>query len=505
MSDDVGGVESGWTLSTEQWIGLIVGIVLFGLFQVLPPIAPITPMGMRGAGLFILFACWLFTTPLPMYAVCFLVMGLAPLLGVIGMEKAMAYLGSWINLFLLGAFVLGRNLDRTQAARRLALWVCSLKIMKHRPWTFFTIFTLVTCISPVLLCSSIVATVVFTTIAISFFEAIGIKKGDRFGSIFVLAVTWAATAGSMIFAWGTVINLFSMGVIAKQTGYQLGMLEWMYYGVVVAGVSYLIFWLVCRFVVRVDVKQMKEVLEPDFIIAERKKLGPMSSGEKASIIVMCVAIFFWFLPEIVTLTAPGPVAKWLKTYLTWPTTSLVLAAACTIIPVRINGEKRMLLNWPEWTKSVEWGVLAIIAAGLILGDVLSNNATGIPQFFMNTVGGLVKGGGGEYILLFLVVGLGCLMTEAMSNFGLIAVFIPLAMSISTATGVGNPVAIAICATGAYNQSFALPLSPVMAIAFGSGWVNPKDAIKYGFLLDVLVGLGLAFIAYPILKMIIPMP
>ena len=504
MSDDVGGVESGWELSKEQWIGLIVGLVLFGLFQVLPPIDPITPKGMRGAGLFILFACWLFTTPLPMYAVCFLVMGLAPLLGVIEMKTAMAHFGSWINLFLLGAFVLGRNLDRTQAARRLALWVCSLNIMKHRPWTFFTIFTLVTCVSPVLLCSSIVATVVFTTIGISFFEAIGVKKGDKFGSMFVLAVTWAATAGSMIFAWGTVINLFAMGVIAKQTGYQLGMLEWTYYGVIAAGVSYLMFWLVCRFVARIDVTQMKEVLEPVYILEERKKLGPMNSGEKASIIVMCVAIFLWFLPEIFSIASPGPTAKWLKTHLTWPTTALVLAAACTLIPVKIGGEKRMLLNWPEWTKSVEWGVLAIIAAGLILGDVLSDNTTGIPQFFMDNLGALVKGGGGEYILLFLVVGLGCLMTECMSNFGLIAIFIPLAMSISTATGVGNPVAIAICATAAYNQSFALPLSPVMAIAFGSGWVNPKDAIKYGFLLDALVGLGLAFIAYPLLKMIIPM-
>ena len=348
---------------------------------------------------------------------CFLVMGLAPLLGVIEMKTAMAHFGSWINLFLLGAFVLGRNLDRTQAARRLALWVCSLNIMKHRPWTFFTIFTLVTCVSPVLLCSSIVATVVFTTIGISFFEAIGVKKGDKFGSMFVLAVTWAATAGSMIFAWGTVINLFAMGVIAKQTGYQLGMLEWTYYGVIAAGVSYLMFWLVCRFVARIDVTQMKEVLEPVYILEERKKLGPMNSGEKASIIVMCVAIFLWFLPEIFSIASPGPTAKWLKTHLTWPTTALVLAAACTLIPVKIGGEKRMLLNWPEWTKSVEWGVLAIIAAGLILGDVLSDNTTGIPQFFMDNLGALVKGGGGEYILLFLVVGLGCLMTECMSNFG----------------------------------------------------------------------------------------
>ena len=81
MSDDVGGVESGWELSKEQWIGLIVGLVLFGLFQVLPPIDPITPKGMRGAGLFILFACWLFTTPLPMYAVLLFGDGLGPASG----------------------------------------------------------------------------------------------------------------------------------------------------------------------------------------------------------------------------------------------------------------------------------------------------------------------------------------------------------------------------------------------------------------------------------------
>jgi sodium-dependent dicarboxylate transporter 2/3/5 len=309
----------------------------------------------------------------------------------------------------------------------------------------------------------------------------------------------------MIFAWGTVINLFSIGVIKKQTGYQLGLLEWLLYGLVVAGVTYAIYWIVIRFVTRIDVSQMKDLLEPSFINEERKKLGPMSSGEKASIAVMCVAIVCWFTPEIVTMIAPGPEAKWLKSHLTWPATALVLAAACTIIPVKINGEKRMLLNWGEWTKSVEWGILSIIATGLVLGDVLSNNATGIPQFFMSSIGDLVRSGGGEYLLVFLVAGIGCLLTEGLSNFGLIAIFIPLAMSISTATGVGNPIAMAIVATGAYNQSFAMPLSPVLAIAYGTGWVNPKDAMKYGFLLDVLVGLGLTFIAYPILKMIVPMP
>ncbi len=505
MSSDVGGVESGWTLGTDQWIGLVAGIVLFALFMVLPPIAPITPLGMRGVALFLLFSCWLFTTPLPLYAICFFVMGLAPILGLLDSDKTMAYFGSWINLFLVGAFALGRNLDRTGAARRIALAVCGMPIMRHRPWMFFTIFTLTTMISPVLLCSSTVATVVFTTILISFFTAIGIKQGDRFGGMMVLAVTWSAVAGSMIFAWGTVINMFAIGVVKKQTGYQLGLLEWMMYGIIIASITYILFWIVCRFVARIKVDRLAELLEPDFINQERKNLGPMSSGEKAAIICMCLAICCWFLPEIINVVAAGTQAKWLKSHLTWPATALLIAAACTIIPVRINGEKRMLLNWTEWTKSVEWGILAIIATGLVLGDVLSNKETGIPQFFTSTIGDLVKGGGGEYLLVFLLAGIGCLLTEGLSNFGLIAVFIPLGMSISSATGVGNPIAMAIVATAAYNQSFALPLSPVLAIAYGTGWVTPKDALKYGFLLDVIVGLGLTFIAYPILKMIVPMP
>lgn len=505
MVSEVGGVTTGTRLSPIQWIGLVLGIVLFILFLLIPPIAPLTPLGMKSVAVFLLFIFWLATTPMPLYVVAFFSLALFVITGVLSADKAFGYLGYWVVPFLIGAFALGGNLQRTGIARRLALAVCSLPFVQGRPWVFFTVFLLTTGLSGLYLPSPTVSTVVFSSVLISFFTSIGIEKGDRFAGLLVLATAWAAVLGARIAPWGAAGTLVGIGITQQVTGYQIGLFEWTIYGLFSFFVNFAIMMLVSRFLLKLPTERLAAALRPEFIQQERAKLGPMTSGEKAALIYMGLAIVLWFTPELVSLTIGGPIADWMKKSLPWGAVALVVAALCTLTPVTIGGKRRMLLTWQEWVQAMEWGLIGLVAAGVALGDIMSNEATGIPALFMNTVGGLVQGGGGEYLLVFLMTVPGIWLTEPLSNMALITILLPLGLTLSITSGIANPVAMSIAAIMAYSQSYALPLSPPLAIAFGTGWVRPGDAMKLGFLIDTIIGLSLAFISYTFMKLFIPMP
>lgn len=65
--------------------------------------------------------------------------------------------------------------------------------------------------------------------------------------------------------------------------------------------------------------------------------------------------------------------------------------------------------------------------------------------------------------------------------------------------------MAIVAKITYSQSYALPLSPMLAVAYGTGWVKPGDPMKPRFLLDSVIGRWLCFVVYTAIKMFIPLP
>lgn len=505
MVSEVGGVSEGTRLSPVQWSGLVLGVVLFILFLLIPPIAPLTPLGMKSVAVFLLFLCWLATTPMPLYVVAFFSLALFVITGVLSADTTFGYLGYWVVPFLIGAFALGGNLQRTGIARRLALRVCSLPFVQGRPWVFFTVFLLTTGLSGLYFPSPTVSTVVFTSVLISFFTSIGIERGDRFAGMLVLATAWAAVLGARIAPWGAAGTLVGIGITQQVTGYQIGLFEWTMYGLFSFLVNFVIMMLVSRFLLKLPTERIAAALRPEFIQQERAKLGPITSGEKASLVFMGLAIVLWFAPELVSMTIGGALADWMKASLPWGAVSLVVAALGTLTPVTIGGKRRMLLTWQEWVQSMEWGLIGLVAAGIALGDIMSNEATGIPALFMNTVGGLVQGGGGEYLLVFLMTVPGIWLTEPLSNMALITILLPLGLALSMTTGVANPVAMSIAAIMAYSQSYALPLSPPLAIVFGTGWVRPGDAMKTGFLVDTIIGLSLCFISYTFMKLFIPLP
>ena len=61
---------------------------------------------MRTLGIFLWAVVWWVTEPVPIPVTSFFVLALLVVCGVLPVERAFAYWANWVNIFLIGAFII---------------------------------------------------------------------------------------------------------------------------------------------------------------------------------------------------------------------------------------------------------------------------------------------------------------------------------------------------------------------------------------------------------------
>ena len=86
----------------------------------------------------------------------------------------------------------------------------------------------------------------------------------------------------------------------------------------------------------------------------------------------------------------------------------------------------------------------------------------------------------EYVAFFILILIGMLLTQAMSNTAAVALLLPIGYSISTQfTGI-SPVILSLGLALSGGGAFMLVIStPAAAISYSSGYFSTKDLLKYG--------------------------
>jgi di/tricarboxylate transporter len=111
-------------MKNKWWIGPAIGTILLLVFLVLPPIEPLTTLGMKSVGIFLFTAVWWATVGIGYPSVFTIV--LIALTGVMTpVQVFAASYGWWITLFFLGSCGLTMGLRTTGFSRRFALWFIS--------------------------------------------------------------------------------------------------------------------------------------------------------------------------------------------------------------------------------------------------------------------------------------------------------------------------------------------------------------------------------------------
>jgi sodium-dependent dicarboxylate transporter 2/3/5 len=472
---------------TRQRIGLVLGILLFGIILVAPPPDGLSAAGWRAAAVAALMAVWWITEAIPVYATGLLPLALFPLLGVVDIGTAAAPYANPLIFLFMGGFMIALAMQRWGLHTRIALSLLSLTGTQAR--NLVGGFMLATALLSMWV-SNTATTMMMLPIALSVLALLKAEAGDRqtlpgFNTALVLAIAYGANIGGLGTLIGTPPNALLAAYFDETYGVTIGFAEWMMVGLPLSFVLLILTWLL-----------LTRVLHPmpnthiegaDTILDHaRSSLGPVSHGERVVAIAFGTAAFLWVFRPVLTKLLP-----WLT--LSDAGIAMTVALALFLVP---SGEKPPhggidgVLNW-DWASRLPWGVLLLFGGGLSLAGAAG--ASGLSTWIGN---GMAAWGDLPTVLLLLaVVTVVVFLTEVTSNTATTATLLPLLAVAAIAIGE-NPLLLCIPAALAASCAFMLPpATPPNAIVFGSGQVTIPQMARAGVWLNVMSIMILVIASY----------
>ncbi|HCD98221.1 MAG TPA: anion transporter, partial [Flavobacteriaceae bacterium] len=406
---------------------------------------------------------------------------LFPLLDIMPIAEVGNNYGSPIIFLFFGGFVMALALEKVNLHRRIALNI--IRITGTTPNKVVLGFMIATA-SLSMWISNTATAVVMLPIAMSVIKLLiddvdGFTKKDRnFAVSVLLGIAFSANAGGIATVIGTPPNSILIGLLENEYQIEISFLKWMVFAlpfsIIMIGLSYITLVHLIFPSKGLNFSASNEVIQE-----ELRKLGPTRSKEKMVLGIFAVTVSLWIFRTLINSVFPS---------LGLSDTMISMFAAISLFAVPFNLKKGdFILDWKD-TEKLAWGILILFGGGLALAKGMSVSGI-VDQVSQSIAAGNFSITATASLLILLML----FMTELMSNVALVAVLAPVVAGI--AIGLGIPmVYLLIPVTMASSCAFMLPMAtPPNAIVFASGFIEVKDMVKAGILLNlvaVLILIGL---------------
>ena len=302
----------------------------------------------------------------------------------------------------------------------------------------------------------------------------------RFGAALMLVITYGITVGGLLLPIGSPPNLIGRELLQDETGEPITFFEWFVMALPIVILMFIAVVLVVMLMNRPEVKEVDGIEE--YVADERRKLGPLSRGEKNTLIVLGLALIGWFLPGVVGVIAGDDSDAYTQVSEAANEGVVAIIAAALLFVLPLDWARRKFtLNWNDAAR-IDWGTVILFGGGIVLGTMLSE--TGLAEEMGQSISdGL--GVSSLFGITVVIVIIAVLISETTSNTASAAIVVPIAISIAAAQDL-NPTIPALAAIFAANYGFMLPVStPPNAIVYSSGLIPITRMLKAGAVFDVI--------------------
>ena len=475
-------------MSNSKKVGLFLGPVFF-LLILLWPQPLLSTQGDAVIAVALWMVTWWLTEAVSISVTALLPLLLFPLLDIMPIAEVGNNYGSPIIFLFFGGFVMALALEKVNLHRRIAL--NSIRITGTTPNKVVLGFMIATA-SLSMWISNTATAVVMLPIAMSVIKLLiddvdGFTKKDRnFAVSVLLGIAFSANAGGIATVIGTPPNSILIGLLENEYQIEISFLKWMVFAlpfsIIMIGLSYITLVHLIFPSKGLNFSASNEVIQE-----ELRKLGPTRSKEKMVLGIFAVTVSLWIFRTLINSVFPS---------LGLSDTMISMFAAISLFAVPFNLKKGdFILDWKD-TEKLAWGILILFGGGLALAKGMSVSGI-VDQVSQSIAAGNFSITATASLLILLML----FMTELMSNVALVAVLAPVVAGI--AIGLGIPmVYLLIPVTMASSCAFMLPMAtPPNAIVFASGFIEVKDMVKAGILLNlvaVLILIGLFEYIIPLL-------
>ena len=203
-------------------------LVIF-IFWVLPPVEPITSMGMKVIGVFIgtVLLLSIVDTIWPVF-LSFLLLSMT---GVMSLNEVIqGSLGNWIFAFVVASMIMTNALNESGFTARLTSKILTMKISRKSPWSFmfvyFGICYLVGCFM-----DQVPATAFFLAFSNEIINRIGYDAKSKFSNTLVLGSIFSVILGGAATPISHPLAILGIGIFEQTTQMEISLFEYMVYAV----------------------------------------------------------------------------------------------------------------------------------------------------------------------------------------------------------------------------------------------------------------------------------
>ncbi len=450
---------------------MLLGIALFVIPLVTPAPAGMPLEAWRVTGVMFLMAVWWVTEVIPIAATALVPIALFPLVGVASVGDVAAPYANPLVYMMMGGFMLGLAMQRSNLHRRIAFAV--LAIAGRKPASLVGGFMLATALLSMWVSNTATAAMM-TPIGMSVVGLLekdeGLQKNEKEARNLAVALLLGIAFGAGIGGIGTIVgtppNAVLAGFINEHTDIEINFAQWLMLGVPTAIILLVIAWVILTKIVfpvgKANLEGVRKLLK-----TERSALGAMSTAEKRVATIFILTALAWtlrplikdILPEGVNLSDAG--------------IAMIAALALFIAPEdrRYHGS---LLDWAS-TRDLPWNVMVLIGGGLSLGSMVQGS--GLAGWVGDMLANL------DALPLVAIATLGAFMammiSHVTSNTATASTIVPLSVSIAATIGA-PPLMLAIPVAMACSCAFMMPVAtPPNAIVYGSNMITVGQMAKAG--------------------------
>ncbi|MEK4300760.1 SLC13 family permease [Oceanobacillus sp. FSL W8-0428] len=468
--------------TTRNWIGLILGPLLFALVYFLIPesVLPHEPKIVLGVTL--LIATFWVTEPVPMAATSALPLVLFPAFHGADIDIVAPAYGSSVIFMYGGGFVIALAIQKWNLHRRIALNVIKMIGTKSNR---MILGILIATAGISMFVSNAATALMMLPVAIALIDEVKDKeilKGQNvnyFSKGILLAVAYAATIGGLATLVSAVPNALLAGIASSQLDRTVTFAEWFFF----AGPVALILLVILYFYLTKIQFKVNASEEADgalkFVKDEINKLGKLTSDEIKVGIVFLITVILWIISPFVS--SIGFISENIGAFfdnLDDATISIFGAALLFFLPS--SKKAKRILEWKDM-KELPWGILILFGGGMSIAAAFSESGL---NDSIGEVLQMLQGMQYIFVLLLLVVFV-LSITEVLSNTAVSNLILPLTVGLGIAIGV-DPLPLMAAAALSAGSCYMLPVAtPPNTAVFSAGYLEVSDMAKAGVWLNII--------------------
>ena len=484
---EAGGTVEAYSPAEELFnrrrrtVGLVLGPLLFLVLLIVP--LPLAPPAQRLAAILVMMVVLWISEALPLTVTSLIGPVLAIVLQVAPARTVFAPFADPIIFLLIGSFMLAEAMFAHGLDRRLAFSALSSRAVGGSATRILLVFGgVATALS--MWISNTATTAMMFPIGLSIVALLTNGRESepasrKFALAMMLMASFGASVGGLATPIGTPPNLIGKGMLERIAHVQISFFQWMVLGVPLTALLFIFLVLYFRWQLLGGIKF--EAGSAERIHAELQRLGPLSKGQRNTLIAFCLTVALWLFPGVLGIAglSGSAFARGYEAAVPESVAAMIGAIVLFLLPVSWRA-RRFTLSWEQAVR-IDWGIILLFGGGLAMGALAFS--TGLAESMGRGITSWLPVRS-TLSLTILFTAVAIVMSETASNTASANMIVPVAIAVAQAAGI-DPTEPALGATLGASMGFMMPIStPPNAIVYSSGHVPITAMMRHGIVLDI---------------------